>query len=101
MKTGMADVLRGYWQQIVATKRLYLNPHEHFGRANICRAALASYVGIYFLFKWNQKRKVGGFSCLQQVICKRMCFQARNLRALQNAERKNVLNDALARSVHS
>lgn len=78
----MADAVRGFWQQIVATKRLYLNPHEHFGRANICRAALASYVGIYFLFKWNQKRK------------------ANNLRALQASERVNVLNDALARTGH-
>ncbi|VDL73113.1 unnamed protein product [Nippostrongylus brasiliensis] len=39
----MADAIRGFWQQVVSTKRLYLNPHEHFGRANICRAALASY----------------------------------------------------------
>ncbi|WKX96704.1 hypothetical protein Q1695_012834 [Nippostrongylus brasiliensis] len=78
----MADAIRGFWQQVVSTKRLYLNPHEHFGRANICRAALASYVGIYFLFKWNQKRK------------------ARNLRALQASERGNVLNDALARTGH-
>lgn len=60
LRNQMADAIRGFWHQIVTTKRLYLNPHEHFGRANICRAALASYVGIYFLFKWNQKRKVGG-----------------------------------------
>uniref|UniRef100_A0A2Q4R5J5 Uncharacterized protein n=1 Tax=Caenorhabditis japonica TaxID=281687 RepID=A0A2Q4R5J5_CAEJA len=53
----MADTVRGIWQSIVQTKRTYLNPHEQFGRANICRAALASYVGMYFLFKWNQNRK--------------------------------------------
>ena len=57
----MADAARGLWQSIVNTKRAYLNPHEHFGRANICRAALASYVGIYFLFKWNSTRKVSFF----------------------------------------
>ncbi|KAF1756229.1 hypothetical protein GCK72_012682 [Caenorhabditis remanei] len=33
--------------------------HEQFGRANICRAALASYDGMYFLFKWNQKEQKG------------------------------------------
>ncbi|CAB3404001.1 unnamed protein product [Caenorhabditis bovis] len=53
----MADTVRGIWQSIVQTKRAYLNPHEHFGRANICRAALATYVGIYFLFQWNKNRK--------------------------------------------
>ncbi|XGW08007.1 hypothetical protein V3C99_010825 [Haemonchus contortus] len=78
----MADAIRGMWQQVVNTKRLYMNPHEHFGRANICRAALATYVGIYFLFRWNQKRK------------------ARNLQKLQAAERVNILNDALARTGH-
>ena len=51
------DAVTGVWTSIVPTKRSYLNPHKHFGRANICRAALASYVGIYFLFKWNQQKK--------------------------------------------
>ncbi|PIO56313.1 hypothetical protein TELCIR_22288 [Teladorsagia circumcincta] len=76
------EAVRGFWNQIVTTKRAYLNPHEHFGRANIFRAAMASYVGIYFLFRWNQKRK------------------ARNLQELQAAEREHVLNDALARTGH-
>ncbi|KAK6019030.1 hypothetical protein OSTOST_15352 [Ostertagia ostertagi] len=79
---SLAKAVRGFWNQVVTTKRAYMNPHEHFGRANIFRAAMASYVGIYFLFKWNQKRK------------------ARNLQELQAAERENVLNDALARTGH-
>ncbi|KAE9420749.1 hypothetical protein Angca_000355, partial [Angiostrongylus cantonensis] len=53
----MAEAIRGFWQSVVETKRAYLNPHEHFGRANICRATFASYFGIYLLFKWNQNRK--------------------------------------------
>ncbi|KAK5972784.1 hypothetical protein GCK32_016384 [Trichostrongylus colubriformis] len=76
----MAEAVREFWNKVVTTKRLYLNPHEHFGRANIFRAAMASYIGMYFLFRWNQKRK------------------ARNLRELQSAERVNILNDALARA---
>ncbi|EGT37102.1 hypothetical protein CAEBREN_04009 [Caenorhabditis brenneri] len=68
----MADTVRGIWQSIVQTKRLYLNPHEQFGRANICRAALVSYVGMYFLFKWNQNRKV-------------ICFNAEIARAERKA----------------
>uniref|UniRef100_A0A0K0DI46 Golgi apparatus membrane protein TVP23 homolog n=1 Tax=Angiostrongylus cantonensis TaxID=6313 RepID=A0A0K0DI46_ANGCA len=61
----MAEAIRGFWQSIVETKRAYLNPHEHFGRANICRATFASYFGIYLLFKWNQNRKV----CLMITVC--------------------------------
>ncbi|CAD6195571.1 unnamed protein product [Caenorhabditis auriculariae] len=76
----MADAVRGFWQSIVNTKRAYLNPHEHFGRANICRAALASYVGIYFLFKWNQQRK------------------AKALQAEKTSLHKNAVNDSLARA---
>ncbi|KAK5978068.1 hypothetical protein GCK32_008382 [Trichostrongylus colubriformis] len=76
----MAEAVREFWNKVVTTKRLYLNPHEHFGRANIFRAAMATYIGMYFLFRWNQKRK------------------ARNLRELQSAERVNILNDALARA---
>ncbi|KAJ1348030.1 hypothetical protein KIN20_003244 [Parelaphostrongylus tenuis] len=76
----MAEALRGFWQSIIETKRAYLNPHEHFGRANICRATFASYFGIYLLYKWNSKRK------------------AKNLRKLQARERENILNDALARA---
>lgn len=72
----MADTVRGIWQSIVQTKRLYLNPHEHFGRANICRAALLSYVGMYYMFKWNQNRKVKRFPI---VILKKNCsFSGRN-----------------------
>ncbi|KAF1746098.1 hypothetical protein GCK72_022550 [Caenorhabditis remanei] len=33
--------------------------HEQFGRANICRAALASYDGMYFFFNWNRKEQKG------------------------------------------
>ncbi|KAK0416831.1 hypothetical protein QR680_012709 [Steinernema hermaphroditum] len=76
----MSAAVRNFWQTIVSTKRAYLNPHEHFGRANITRAALATYVGIYFIFQWNKDRK------------------AKALQAEKVAEKKNVANDALARA---
>ncbi|KAI6181994.1 hypothetical protein M3Y99_01966600 [Aphelenchoides fujianensis] len=76
----MADAVRGFWQSIVTTKRAYLNPHEHFGRANITRAALLTYVGIFLAFKWNGNRKAKIVS--QQKL----------------REKENVLNDALARA---
>uniref|UniRef100_A0A0R3PT61 PAT1 domain-containing protein n=1 Tax=Angiostrongylus costaricensis TaxID=334426 RepID=A0A0R3PT61_ANGCS len=79
VQARMAEAIRGFWQSVVETKRAYLNPHEHFGRANICRATFASYFGIYLLFKWNQNRK------------------AKNLRKQQAMERVNILNDALER----
>lgn len=50
------------------------------GRVNIFRAAVASYVAIYFAFRWNQRRK------------------AVALRAEKIREKKNVANDALARA---
>jgi hypothetical protein len=80
----MADAIRNLWHNIVNTKRTILNPHEHYGkflwtllgwqpnfsnvetlvyyieylgRANITRAVILSYVGIYLAFKWNQNRK--------------------------------------------
>ncbi|CAD5216377.1 unnamed protein product [Bursaphelenchus xylophilus] len=76
----MADAARGILQSFRQTKNLYLNPHEHFGRQNICRAALLTYVGIFFAFKWNSNRK------------------ARKLEAEKHREKQNVLNDALARA---
>ncbi|CAI4225754.1 unnamed protein product [Auanema sp. JU1783] len=76
----MADAIRGVWQSIVTAKRNYLNPHEHFGRMMICRCALASYVGIYFLAKWNSAKK------------------AKALQAQKAAERKNIINDAVLRA---
>ncbi|KAI6179290.1 MTS domain-containing protein [Aphelenchoides besseyi] len=76
----MADAIRGFWQNIVTTKRAYLNPHEHFGRANITRAALLTYVGIYLAFKWNKTRK------------------AKHVELQKIREKENILNDALARA---
>ncbi|KAI6196574.1 putative methylase [Aphelenchoides besseyi] len=76
----MADAIRGFWQNIVTTKRAYLNPHEHFGRANITRAALLTYVGIFLAFKWNKNRK------------------AKTLELQKIREKENILNDALARA---
>uniref|UniRef100_A0A915ALM4 Uncharacterized protein n=1 Tax=Parascaris univalens TaxID=6257 RepID=A0A915ALM4_PARUN len=72
--------LRSVVQAVVNTKRAYMNPYEHFGRVNIFRAAVASYVAIYFAFRWNQRRK------------------ATALRAEKIREKKNVANDALARA---
>ncbi|KAI6184462.1 hypothetical protein M3Y97_00598800 [Aphelenchoides bicaudatus] len=76
----MADAVRGFWQSIVTTKRTYLNPHEHFGRANITRAVILTYVGIFLAFKWNKNRS------------------AKKLEQQKINEKKNVLQDALARS---
>lgn len=53
---------------------------EVFCSANICRAALASYVGIYMLFKWNQGKK------------------AKALALEKQASKKAVAHDALARA---
>jgi flagellar motor switch protein FliM len=76
----MADSVRGLWQSVVNTKRAYLNPHEHFGRANITRAVVATYIGIFLAIKWNGSRK------------------AKRIEQQKLAEKKNVLNDALARA---
>jgi len=76
----MADTVRGFWNSIVNTKRAYLDPHEHFGRANITRAVVLTYVGIFLAIKWNGNRN------------------AKKLQQQKLAEKKNVLNDALARA---
>ncbi|VDM41617.1 unnamed protein product [Toxocara canis] len=72
--------VRSMWQVVVNTKRAYMNPHEHFGRVNIFRASVASYVAIYLAFRWNQKKK------------------ATAQRAEKIREKQNVVNDALARA---
>uniref|UniRef100_A0A9J2PJV4 Uncharacterized protein n=1 Tax=Ascaris lumbricoides TaxID=6252 RepID=A0A9J2PJV4_ASCLU len=77
---SVMNSLRSMMQAVVNTKRAYMNPYEHFGRVNIFRAAVASYVAIYFAFRWNQRRK------------------AVALRAEKIREKKNVANDALARA---
>lgn len=73
----MADAIRGAWQSVVNTKRMYLNPHEHFGRMNITRAVLASYIAIFMAVKWNGKRKA-------KLVQKQMI-----------KEKENVLKDAM------
>lgn len=50
------------------------------GRANIFRCALASYVGAYFLFKWNSNRK------------------AKAVQHQKATQKVDVANDALARA---
>ncbi|CAJ0587033.1 unnamed protein product, partial [Mesorhabditis spiculigera] len=61
-------------------KHAYLNPHEHFGRQNICRAALATYAAAYFALKWRGQKK------------------AKALEIEKQRERQNVVSDALARA---
>uniref|UniRef100_A0AC34GYK0 ATP synthase subunit e, mitochondrial n=1 Tax=Panagrolaimus sp. ES5 TaxID=591445 RepID=A0AC34GYK0_9BILA len=53
----MSAALRSVWNQVVQTKRAYMNPHEDFGRANIFRAAIGTYIAGFLLFKWNSSRK--------------------------------------------
>jgi hypothetical protein len=73
----MADAIRGAWQAVVNTKRTYLNPHEHFGRMNITRAVMATYVAIFLAVRWNGKRKA---KALEQQKIK---------------EKENILKDAM------
>ncbi|MFH4982044.1 hypothetical protein AB6A40_008753 [Gnathostoma spinigerum] len=54
----MSAAVRGFIQNIVNYKRIIFNPYEHYGRANIFRAVIASYIGIYLAFRWNKKRKL-------------------------------------------
>uniref|UniRef100_A0A7E4ZU31 ATP synthase subunit e, mitochondrial n=1 Tax=Panagrellus redivivus TaxID=6233 RepID=A0A7E4ZU31_PANRE len=63
----MSAALRSAWQSVVQTKRAYLNPHEDFGRANIFRAALATYIGAFVLFKWNKSSKAAAIKAEQKA----------------------------------
>uniref|UniRef100_A0AC35UDQ2 ATP synthase subunit e, mitochondrial n=1 Tax=Rhabditophanes sp. KR3021 TaxID=114890 RepID=A0AC35UDQ2_9BILA len=72
--------IRNLFQPIISLKRAYLNPHEHFGRANITRACLATYVAIYMGFKWNGQRKANAIT------------------AEKHALKESVLKDALAKA---
>uniref|UniRef100_A0AC35FWN6 Uncharacterized protein n=1 Tax=Panagrolaimus sp. PS1159 TaxID=55785 RepID=A0AC35FWN6_9BILA len=76
----MSAALRSVWQQIVNQKRAYLNPHEDFGRANIFRAAIGTYIGAFLLFKWNSSRK------------------AKALTAEKSTKKQAIAEDALARA---
>uniref|UniRef100_A0A0N4ZTB1 ATP synthase subunit e, mitochondrial n=1 Tax=Parastrongyloides trichosuri TaxID=131310 RepID=A0A0N4ZTB1_PARTI len=76
----MLAAARSLLQPLMKIKHAYLNPHEHFGRANITRSVLATYVAIYMTFKWNSNRK------------------AKALQAEKVAQKENVVKDALARA---
>lgn len=59
----------------------YYKLYNNFlGRANIFRAVLVSYVGVYFAAKWNSERK------------------AKALKAEKIAKKESVVKDALARA---
>lgn len=49
--------MRAFLQKIVETKRLLLNSHEDYGRRNIARCVIATYASIFFLYKFNCRRK--------------------------------------------
>jgi hypothetical protein len=76
----MSAALRSVWQQVVNTKRAYMNPHEDFGRANIFRAAIGTYFGLFLLFKWRSNRKT------------------KALTAEKASKKHDIAQDALARA---
>uniref|UniRef100_A0A914Y9L8 Uncharacterized protein n=1 Tax=Panagrolaimus superbus TaxID=310955 RepID=A0A914Y9L8_9BILA len=76
----MSAVLRSIWQHVVLTKRAYMNPHEDFGRANIFRAAISTYFGLFLLLKWNSSRK------------------AKALKNEKSTKKQAIADDALARA---
>ncbi|CEF62960.1 Hypothetical protein SRAE_1000122600 [Strongyloides ratti] len=76
----MSASIRSYFQPLMKLKDAYFHPYEDFGRANIFRAVLVSYVGVYFAAKWNSERK------------------AKALKAEKIAKKESVVKDALARA---
>ncbi|CAJ0945891.1 unnamed protein product, partial [Mesorhabditis belari] len=74
------QAVRQIFKPLIDLQHAYMNPHEHFGRANITRAVILTYVSAFFAVKWNGKRK------------------AQALETEKQRERQNVVNDALARA---
>ncbi|PAV71240.1 hypothetical protein WR25_01159 [Diploscapter pachys] len=76
----MADAARSIWNSIVSTKRMILNPHEQYGRANIFRACVLSYACIYLYLRARGQKK------------------ERALQQQKLTEKKSAVSDALARA---
>uniref|UniRef100_A0A0K0E132 ATP synthase subunit e, mitochondrial n=1 Tax=Strongyloides stercoralis TaxID=6248 RepID=A0A0K0E132_STRER len=71
---------RSFLQSFAKFRNVYFHPSEDFGRANIFRAVILSYVGIYMGVKWNSRRKAAA------------------LVDAKKAQKENILRDALARA---
>uniref|UniRef100_A0A0N5B6G8 ATP synthase subunit e, mitochondrial n=1 Tax=Strongyloides papillosus TaxID=174720 RepID=A0A0N5B6G8_STREA len=75
----MNPAIRTYLQPLLKVQRTFLNSHEDFGRANLYRSVIGTYIGIYFLSKWNSQRK------------------AKALAHEKVAQKENIVRDALGR----